>query len=91
MDTQEFPLVTQALVDGLIERFDLSPPKSNEDLPRLYTRSGWAEVITFLQMMADKQNTGLSNQELNDVLLKTDDSRSTSSSGRTPRRRTRRS
>ena len=35
MDTQEFPLVTQALVDGLIERFDLSPPKSNEDLPRL--------------------------------------------------------
>ena len=91
MDTQEFPLVTQALVDGLIERFDLSPPKSNEDLPRLYTRSGWAEVITFLQMMADKQNTGLSNQELNDVLFKSEDTRSPKASDRPRRRRSRRS
>jgi len=91
MDKLELPPVSQALIDCLSQRFDLSPPRSNEDLPRLYTRSGWSEVISFLQLISDKQNTGMSNQEFNDVLLKTEDTRSTSSSGRTPRRRTRRS
>ena len=91
MDNKNFPPVGQELIDRLIDRFDVGPPTGSEDLPKLYLRAGWAEVIGYLQQVSTKQSTGMSNQESNNVLLQPEDTRPTSSSGRTPRRRTRRS
>ena len=91
MQTDDMPGVSEALIEALEKRFPCGPPQAAESDIQLYVRAGHAEIIAYLHYVFDAQKSVSNNQESTHVLLSPESKESSSDSGSSGRRRTRRS